>query len=148
MLRILTFEIGRTDGEAASLMPCIDGTRLADLVADFERENGHDDPAGGYGGIVPSYYDLGPLPSYFLWKEGPVEGVRAGEIFVLFCECGEAGCWPLVAHVQVNDQTVVWTRFAQPHRPRRDYSSFGPFRFARSQYDAAIASAALAQEAS
>jgi hypothetical protein len=146
MLQVLTFEIGCTDGGAATLMPCIDGLRLADLVGDFERKNGYDDPAGGYAGVVPRHFNLGPLPSYFLGEEGPVEGDEAGEIYALFCECGEAGCWPLLTHVQADEETVVWDRFAQPHRQKRDYAGFGPFKFARFQYDAAVATAARAAE--
>ncbi|WP_188820172.1 hypothetical protein [Novosphingobium indicum] len=145
MLHTLTFEIERNNGGGAILMPCIDRLRLADLVADFERENGHNDPAGGYGGIVPWHFNLGPLPSYFLGKEGPIEGEEKGEIYALFCECGDAGCWPLIAHVQADNEVVIWDRFAQPHRPKRDYTGFGPFMFARSQYDATVAAAALAE---
>ena len=127
-----------------TLMPCIDGERLADLIADFEREIGHTDPAGGYGAIVPWHFNLGALSSYFWGKEGPIEGDGAGEIYALFCECGEAGCWPLITHVQADDQVVVWDRFAQPHRPKRDYTGFGPFEFDRAQYDEAVAAAAVA----
>jgi hypothetical protein len=30
---------------------------------------------------------------------------------------------------------VIWRGFAQPHRPKRDYGSFGPFAFRRTQYE-------------
>ncbi|QJR02702.1 hypothetical protein HH800_11210 [Sphingobium yanoikuyae] len=142
MTQVLTFKIEYLDGGPVSLMPCIDGVTLADLVEAFERANGYMDPAGGYGGIVPAYFNLGPLTSYFMGREGPIEGDEAGEIYALFCECGEAGCWPLIAHVRSDDQIVTWNAFAQPHRPKRDYSGFGPFEFARSEYDEALAIAA------
>ena len=142
MACVLTFRCEHIDGGIASLMPCIDGVPLAHLVADFERENGYNDPAGGYGSIIPAHYNLGPLPSYFLGQEKPFGSDRIGEIYALFCECGEAGCWPLIAHVRVEDLSVIWERFAQPFRSERDYTKFGPFKFARSEYDAAIAVAA------
>jgi len=127
-------------------MPCIDGVALADLVANFERENGYTDPAGGYGGIIASRFNLGPPASYFLGRERPVEGDRAGKIYALFCECGEAGCWPLIAHVRTNGESVIWEDFAQPYRPKRDYSGFGPFEFARSDYEQAIAIASASDD--
>ena len=135
---ILSFKCEYVDGQTPALMPCIDGSRLADLVAEFEQTSGFNDPAGGYGGIVPSYFNLGPLPEYFLGQQEPVERDDPSEIYALFCDCGEAGCWPLVAHVRVEEERVVWDRFAQPHRPNRDYSGFGPFEFERSEYSKAI----------
>lgn len=141
MTNVLTFKSEFINGSTASLMPCVDGMELADLVSAFERVRGYRDPAGGYGGIVPSHYKLGPLAAYFLGKSEVVEGGQRGEIYILFCECGEAGCWPLVAHVSFDDQLVVWHDFSQPHRPERDYSSFGPFTFQRSEYERIVASA-------
>jgi hypothetical protein len=119
-------------------MPCIDGVSLADLVTAFERSRGYDDPAGGYAGIVPSHFRLGSLPGYFLGQAKPPEGGHQCEIFALFCECGEAGCWPLVAHVSLSKDQVIWKHFSQPHRPKRDYSAFGPFNFDRLQYEQAV----------
>lgn len=122
-------------------MPCIDGTPLSDLVAAYDRAQGYTDPAGGYGAIVPSSY-LGPLGSYFLGEEEPMNGGAQGTIYALFCKCGDPDCWPLTAHVHASEQLVVWDRFAQHYRPDRDYSGFGPFEFARSDYEKAVAIAA------
>lgn len=138
MSNILSFECEYVDGQTPALMPCIDGGRLADLVAEFEKASGFNDPAGGYGGIVPSYFNLGPLSDYFLGQQKPVDGDEPGEIYALFCDCGEAGCWPLMAHVRIEGERVLWDRFGQPHRPNRDYSGFGPFEFDRSAYQQAI----------
>lgn len=138
MPNVLTFAHEYCFGDAASLTPHIDGVSLAELVAAFERDKGYTDPAGGYGGIVPAHFRLGPLVSYFLGQEEPTEGGDQGEISALFCDCGEAGCWPLVAHVTLTGERVSWERFSQPHRPHRDYSGFGPFEFDRSQYEEAV----------
>ncbi len=67
-----------------------------------------------------------------------MEGDQPGQIYALFCTCGEAGCWPLTAHVALLPDTVRWDRFGQPHRPGRDYGGFGPFLFDRVQYDVAV----------
>ncbi|MCW2398330.1 hypothetical protein [Sphingobium sp. B2D3C] len=138
MPHTLTFECEYVNGQTLALMPCIDGIRLADLVAEFERANDFNDPAGGYGGIVPAYFDLGPLPDYFYgWRE-TFEGDQPGEIYALFCDCGEPGCWPLMAHVRIEGERVLWDCFRQPHRPNRDYSGFGPFTFDQTEYLLAI----------
>lgn len=139
MTHALTFKCEYINGATPSLMPCIDGVALADLVTKFERENGYTDPAGGYGGIVPSHFNLGPLFSYFLGNEEPIEGDKEGEIYTLFCECGEAGCWPLITHVRPMGQFIIWEDFVQPHRSQRDYTGFGPFVFERSDYEQAVA---------
>lgn len=44
------------------------------------------------------------------------------------------GCWPLYASVAPNRDIVRWSAFKQPHRPGRDYSTFGPFEFDRVAY--------------
>ena len=55
----------------------------------------------------------------------------------LGCECGEPGCWPLMAHITVRDQEVLGGSFEQPHR--RDKWTYDDFD--RSQYEAALAHA-------
>lgn len=117
MTNILSFKFEKTDEGADAILPCVDGVGLDQLVAEFERTSGHNDPAGGYGGLIPSYYFFGPLPSYFLGQEEPVIGDDQGEVYVLSCKCGEVGCWPLVAHIRLCEDKVIWDQFSQPHRP-------------------------------
>nr|WP_298896322.1 hypothetical protein [uncultured Altererythrobacter sp.] len=138
MTHALTFEIDELDKRACAFMPVIDGVRLAELVEDFEKASGYDDPAGGYGGVVPSHIKLGPIEAYLLGDGLSDEGVSNGCIMVLFCECGEAGCWPLEARVRTHKSRVYWDRFAQPHRPNRDYKNFGPFEFEYIDYQQAV----------
>ena len=121
-----------------AVVPTIDGTALTDLVAEFES-NRHLEPAGGYGGIVPQLYNYGPLARYLMGEFGlDSSWAGMGGIYVLGCDCGEVGCWPLVCRVKIEDQSVVWDEFKQPHRPERDYSEFGPFVFDLFQYRSAI----------
>jgi hypothetical protein len=57
---------------------------------------------------------------------------------LLGCECGEWGCWPLMARIIVTADVVTWDRFEQPYRKTRVYTAFGPFQFDRHQYDDAL----------
>jgi hypothetical protein len=124
----LSFAIGplSDDESVLSIVPILNGVRLTALVEQFEREC-HYEPAGGYAGIVPTQFNFGPLDQYFL-------AINADRHWLLGCECGEAGCWPLEARIVMKERETVWDRFKQPFRPERDYSSFGPFRFDPDQY--------------
>jgi hypothetical protein len=57
---------------------------------------------------------------------------------LLGCGCGEVGCSSLMARVTVTDDTVTWDEFEQPTRSDWDYDGFGPFTFARSEYERAL----------
>lgn len=138
----LSFTCRLTDEGSASLTPYIDGGSLAELVEAFEIQKGYIDPPGGYSGIVAANFRLGPLEAYFLGQGEPVEGGDQGQIYALFCECGEAGCWPLFAQVRIDGDRVTWSHFGQPHRPARDYRGFGPFEFALNDYAVTVAEAA------
>jgi hypothetical protein len=129
------------DEPVLSIMPVVNGFRLATLIDEFERARQYE-PAGGYAGLVPAHFNFGPLDQYFLATnaESPSEEKR----WLLGCTCGEAGCWPLEARVVRTEQQVSWQGFAQPFRRERDYSDFGPFRFDLSQYDRAVAELASA----
>lgn len=122
---------------ASTVTPLVDGASLADLIEQFESAKTME-PAGGYAGIVPWYFNFGPLTAYFL-GESTVDYWRdLGKVALLGCECGEVGCWPLFARVTVADSEVAWSEFEQPHRPARDYSEFGPFEFDLGEYRAAL----------
>jgi hypothetical protein len=41
-----------------------------------------------------------------------------------------------MAQITLTGNLVVWNGFAQPYRLTRDYTKFGPFLFAREQYEA------------
>ncbi|MBB2675215.1 UNVERIFIED_ORG: hypothetical protein GGE44_004813 [Rhizobium esperanzae] len=116
MTNVLSFKFENTDEDTVAVLPCVDGVGLDRLVAAFEEAAGFRDPAGGYGGLIPSFYFFGPLASYFLGQEAPVTGDEQGEIYLLSCECGEVGCWPLIAHVRLHQDKVIWDGFSQPHR--------------------------------
>ncbi len=135
----ISFEIKeKYEGGPIELVPYVDGSNFADTVAAFEQLSGFR-PAGAYGGLIPSYFNYGPLEKYFLgradnyWK-------KKGGIYILGCQCGEVGCWPLFCKVTVESESVIWDRFKQPHRLDRDYSGFGPFVFDLVDYKREVAS--------
>lgn len=71
-------------------------------------------PAGGaYGGLVPAFYRYGPLDEHFLGKENPGLGPKTA---VLGCQCGDVGCWPLMARMTTTGN-VVRLRTAPPPNP-------------------------------
>ena len=136
MKNVLSFKLENIAEGTVAIVPCVDGVGLDRLVTDFERAAGYADPAGGYGGLVPSHFRIGPLLSYFLGREEPLG--EQGTIYALSCECGEVGCWPLIADVRLHHDKVIWGGFHQPHRPKRNYANFGPFEFGRAQYEEAV----------
>jgi hypothetical protein len=138
---VLCFEVDRLNG-AGALVPLVDGQSLIDLVAAFEAGKGYV-PSGGYAGLVPAHFNFGDLALYYLGaKQQPWP--KAGRAWLLGCDCGEVGCWPLEAAISRVDGAVVWSDFMQPHRPERDYGEFGPFEFEHQQYQAAVHDAVAA----
>ena len=113
----------------------INGRDLVDLVAAFERDfagelAGAYEPLPANDLVAPSRHLLGEPDGLYQYAEGRVA--------LLGCECGESGCWPFVARIDVGDDRVTWRDFAQPHRPQWSYAGFGPFVFDRAAYEAAI----------
>lgn len=134
----LSFRFELLDGAAIAVTPCIDGTSLSDLAQAYEISRGYDDPAGGYGGLVPKYLDYGPLDEYFLAR-GESPGRQAnGAQYLLGCQCGDVGCWPLMGRIIASKGAYEWRDFLNPCRDARDYKGLGPFRFEASAYVHAI----------
>lgn len=136
MTNHLRFRVETIHNSAGSLVPEVDGTSLVTLVGGYESARGYE-PAGGYGGLVPEHFDFGDLSLFYLGS-GARQWPQPGEAWLLGCDCGEVACWPLGARITVDGAKVRWSAFEQPHRPEWDYSAFGPFVFARQQYEKAI----------
>jgi hypothetical protein len=139
---ILSFLVSRIDEKAASpfaVVPGINGKPLTELVSAYEIER-HFKPAGGYGGLIPEFFKYGSLDQYFMGRFQENSSLSSiDSIYLLGCDCGEVGCWPLKAKVRIEANEVIWEDFLQPHRPDRDYSGFGPFAFELEQYQKAVA---------
>lgn len=132
-----------TTKDAETVEILVDGELLTDLVRDTESESaakeGRPDLAGKYGGLpwenVATNLLLGEADG--IWgvlehEQGP------HRVPLLLCDCGEPGCWPLLASIEVTADHVTWRDFRQPHRPNWDYSRLGPFSFDKTQYLAAL----------
>lgn len=141
MPNLISFVLNKEEFGPLSVTPSIDGTPLSDLATAFEAASGYE-PPGGYGGIVPTSFSYGPLDRYFSGTSEERFWIDEGEIWLLDCSCGEAGCWPLAAKISLHADSYIWSEFRQPHRPGRDYTGFGPFRFERTHYEAALRSIA------
>ena len=124
----------------------IDGKSLVAKLKAFEtpfaQAEGHPNIAGGYSGLPASSY---LLPSRHFFGEQPHPKTREARVELLGCgDCGEMGCWPILARIDVEKDCVTWSNFQQPHRSGRgksavwDYSHFGPFVFDRAQYEEAL----------
>lgn len=122
-----------------SITPVVDGTPLPEITAAFEHEQ-HFEPAGGYGGLIPEWFQYGALDRYFLGDfEQNSYFARLNRVYLLGCTCGEVGCWPLLARIRTEGESVLWDSFEQPHRKDRDYSGLGPIVFNAEQYREAVA---------
>jgi RNAse (barnase) inhibitor barstar len=124
--------------EWAEVAVYIDGVSFIDLVKSYEEARGYF-PAGSYGCNVRCWTAFrGDQP----WR-------RDGRVTLLLCGCQNLGCKDFAARVTATDQLIVWTDFQQdlrsPGSPGEhwDYAGFGPFRFDRNQYEAALAAAGL-----
>ncbi len=129
-LRFAFHPPGETGGPVA--VPYVDDVALTDLIDRFELAAGMSPAGDAYGGLDPRSLS-GTMTGHFHGLE-----FGEGKTPVLGCACGNWGCWPLLARITVTGDEVVWDAFEQPHRAKRDYRGFGPFRFARAQYDAAV----------
>jgi hypothetical protein len=109
-------------------------------VAAFDSRRGYE-PSGGYAGIIPAHFNFGDLTRYYEAREDR-QWSKPQHAWVLGCDCGEVGCWPLTVRITVTADDVIWSDFSQDHRPKWDYTGFGPFAFKRQQYVSAVATAA------
>jgi hypothetical protein len=124
----------------------INGESLVAKLRAFEmplaRAEGSPRIAGGYSGLPASSH---LLPSRHFFGEQAHPETREERVEVLLCgDCGEMGCWPMLARIAVAEDRVIWSDFQQPHRTGRgksavwDYTRFGPFVFERAQYEQAL----------
>ncbi|QYN26369.1 hypothetical protein K1T34_37645 [Amycolatopsis sp. DSM 110486] len=121
--------------DVVEIVPRIDGVLLTELIDAFEISAGMHPAGDAYGGLIPEFFRFGPMDEHFHGRSTRAMGPKTP---VLGCECGEWGCWPLMADITVTDDLVTWRDFEQAHRTTRDYTGFGPFTFTRQDYDAAL----------
>jgi hypothetical protein len=126
---------------SAMILACLKSSRaltgiaLTELIDRFEADAGMQPAGDAYGGLILQYFRFGRMDDHFHGRSADAMGPKTP---VLGCECGEWGCWPLMARITVTGDLVVWDSFEQPHRMTRNYTAFGPFQFDRRQYDDAL----------
>jgi hypothetical protein len=59
-------------------------------------------------------------------------------VALMGCVCGDVGCWPFLASIEVTEDEIAWTAFRQPHRRRWNYARLPRLLFERSQYEFAV----------
>jgi hypothetical protein len=107
-VELLSFLVQPLEGERVEVLtitPVLSGISLTQLIEDFERERDFQ-PVGGYGGLVPQFFRYGPLNLYFMGESKDAHCNRSG-FYLLGCNCGEVGCWPLTARITNAGVTVV-----------------------------------------
>ena len=130
-----------SNGDAAiEVVPVVDGVPLTTLVHAFERAADMEPRTEPYGGLIPANFRFERASEHYFART--VTQPKTEKTPLLGCSCGEWGCWPLLARIDVQPDLVRWRDFEQPHRPARDYSALGPFEFDRADYDAAVAALA------
>jgi hypothetical protein len=128
-------------GQEAVVDPIVDGRSLLERVREVELPlavaEGRPSLAGDYAPIPL----LDVLRDLAAWTGTGPSWFTREKAMLLQCTCGEAGCWPLLARVEVGSDVVRWSDFEQPHRreerPWR-HDGLGPFTFDRGAYDRAI----------
>jgi hypothetical protein len=140
-MNVLSLRMVHPDGfdePAARIL--VDGLDLIDLVRAIEaplaEAEGSPSIAGGYEGLPWSEV----VHSSSVLLGGPNRYVGAADVVsLLTCSgCGEYGCWPLIADLQITAEIVKWSSFRQPHRPSWRYDLLGPFTFDAAAYRAVL----------
>ena len=137
----------RDDDRDSGIQIKINGRDLVELVRAVENafayKEGHASLAGAYAGLPPND-DTCPPSKHFLGQPSYTNYRYNAKTQVLGCECGEAGCWPLVCLIEAGSTRVKWSEFEQPHRTVQrtknpwGYDELGPFEFDRGQYERAL----------
>jgi hypothetical protein len=131
--RVEPEELGTGPADVLNLY--VDGSLLQDQIRPYEQPfadaEGQPALAGQYVGLVKR----GLSAKQFLSRPSQT-WFGDGDTILLGCNCGDAGCWPLTAHVEVGPR-VVWRNFRTGHR-KWDLSAFGPFEFDRAKYETSL----------
>ncbi len=138
MTNFLSFSVSKSPKgkpSYAEVMPLVDSIPLLELVRDFESAQGW--PKGSYGPLDPNRYRYCAWDHYFQgYCRTPMSNPEKTALLV--CNCGVFTCWPLLATITTDYETLTWSQFEQPHRRERDYSAFGPFTFDWMDYKDAL----------
>ncbi|GGK88609.1 hypothetical protein [Deinococcus radiotolerans] len=147
------------EGDEDTVLVLMNGTPLVELVRRWEdvaaQATGERSLAGSYAGLPARF----AAEIQTAWLGADQDDGRLGGpgkwVTLLGCECGEPGCWPLLARIETDGQAVRWLDFQQPYRAKKEadplnpqrpptpfwsYEGFGPFVFERAAYTRAVRS--------
>ncbi|HEX5740253.1 MAG TPA: hypothetical protein VFY17_01720 [Pilimelia sp.] len=134
--RVSAQELGA--GAAVTIVPCVDGVPLPDLVRDAglppARRRRRRGPAGRYAGLKRD--EVG-WPSRHYLGEPALSWFGDGDTVLLGCTCGDWGCSPFTATVTVRETVVCWSRF-RTRRREWDHRKLPVLTFDRAQYERAL----------
>jgi hypothetical protein len=130
-------------GEWTVLDIRLNGSRLQEMVRAVEASQA----TGSAKESTPgAYMGLPPQPDTFPIRRllgEPIVHTSSGvsrRTTLLRCTCGDIGCWPLQADVEVSDHTVTWSSFISA-KEEWDLGSIGSFVFDRDQYEQSLSAA-------
>ena len=106
----------------------INGRNLIDIIQDIENQYRQGNIGLSHMGIQPKYF----LDLY--------ERFIPGSTYLLQCgDCGELGCWPIMARIRYENDTVVWDEFENPHRGKDSLAGHWEYKlkfvFEKKQYE-------------
>lgn len=125
-------------GEALAVCPYVNGVDLRELARAVELPSAEADSQPDLAGSYAGLRDPGiRWPSRHFLGEPAVTWFGDGDTVLLGCVCGDAGCWPLTARIDVTDDVVTWRDFRTGHRSW-NLGDLGPFRFDALAYTTAL----------
>src|SRR5690348_5316878 len=116
-MNIIEFRVVPTDlYYGPGIQIWIDGQDFIEMVRrvelPFAQAEGRPNVAGRYTGLPACVYSP---PSRHFWGEGKPGDDSKLELLIC-ADCGEFGCWPLLARIEMGPTHVGWSGFEQPHR--------------------------------
>jgi hypothetical protein len=139
VLDLHRFRSPRSGAEVLELR--VDGRNLIDLVREAEAASAAGDAqselAGSY--VGPDLWRITDIRAHLLGRHDRLFDYEGRTELLLCGDCGEAGCWPFAVRITVDEHTVRWGDYQQPHRPHWRYDRLPEFVFDCRQYEAAIA---------
>jgi hypothetical protein len=129
--RVLPFQAG-----TVQVIPIIDGELLTVIVQRFRSYDRNQPSNDEYAGLISEYFKFGVARKHFYGRRGAY--MIAGCVPLLGCSCGEWGCNPVMARIEVLSAHVVWNSFNGGNPTSA--SEFGGlhFEFERRAYEAAV----------
>jgi hypothetical protein len=118
----------------------INGHRLFDLARESASEEDESWVAPPPAVVLPPSRQLLGGPD--TWEDPAEPWFDDGAVAVGACGCSSPGCDALLVKIEMTDEVVTWHHFRRHNRPAVRYTGLGPFRFERSDYEAALQSAA------